>query len=316
LISALPPGQTAFDNPPISTLVFKKRLEGLLHNIRNGVYFRGAKVNYIINSIEYQHRGLPHSHIVFQLENVPADLDEKINWCDNYVSARLPSDSETNSSEDYVYKAAVQKFMLHKHSSHDQVNGCLDADGHYRKSFHDTIILPRTMIDGNGFPHYKRLNDSDLLVVPHNREILMDWDGHACCEFSGTAITVLYLYKYLFKGQKKVKVTFHQRDGSHACDDIYHRDEHGMYIRGRKLNSMDAMWRTYRYKTYPASHPTVKVVKVRTPEFIQSFRNVDKLTELDLYFHRPDNCEDLMFSDFFQQYVMSRRSQRTGIAVK
>jgi hypothetical protein len=66
LICALPPGQTAFDNPAISTLVFKKRLESLLHNIRNGVYFGGSKIVYIINSIEYQHRGLPHAHIVFQ----------------------------------------------------------------------------------------------------------------------------------------------------------------------------------------------------------------------------------------------------------
>ena len=39
LIAALSPGQTAFDNPAISTLVFKKRLEALLYNIRHGKYF-------------------------------------------------------------------------------------------------------------------------------------------------------------------------------------------------------------------------------------------------------------------------------------
>jgi hypothetical protein len=289
--------------------VFKKRLESLLHNIRNGVYFGGSKIVYIINSIEYQHRGLPHAHIVFQLENIPDGMEEEIDWCDEYICATILSDVHAVSLEDHVYRAAVQKFMLHKHSSHEQVNGCLDAQGHCRKGFHDTIILPRTVIDTNGFPHYKRRNIADLLVVPHNREILIDWDGHSCCEFSGSAITVLYLYKYLFKGQKKVKVTFCRNNNGSSSDIINPRDEHALYIRGRKLNSMDAMWRTYRYRTYPAPHPTVKTVKVRTPQFVNAFRNEGQLTELELYFHRPDNCEELTLCEFFKHYVLSKRDR-------
>ena len=36
----------------------------------------------------------------------------------------------------------------------------------------------------------------------------MAWDGHANVEYSGSTYTVLYLYKYLFKGAKKVSVRF------------------------------------------------------------------------------------------------------------
>ena len=44
LIAALSPGPTAFDNPAISTLVFKKRLEALLYNVRHGKYFGCKRV--------------------------------------------------------------------------------------------------------------------------------------------------------------------------------------------------------------------------------------------------------------------------------
>ena len=39
-------------------------------NLKNGKYF-GSKTTYILHVIEYQHRGLPHVHIVYRLENGP-----------------------------------------------------------------------------------------------------------------------------------------------------------------------------------------------------------------------------------------------------
>ncbi len=44
----------------------------------------------------------------------------------------------------------------------------------------------------------------DLNVNPHNQEILFDWDGHIYVEYAGTSYTILYLYKYLLKRNKKV----------------------------------------------------------------------------------------------------------------
>jgi len=67
--------------------VFKQRLNALLHNLRNGKYFGDGEIAYMMRVIEYQHRGLPHAHIVFQLTNAPS-IDNKIasgQYIDTYV---------------------------------------------------------------------------------------------------------------------------------------------------------------------------------------------------------------------------------------
>ena len=81
------PGQTAYDRPDVVTEVFHARLEAFLHNLRNGKYFGGRKTAYDIRVIEYQHRGLPHFHLVCKLEDMP-DRDtppDVITWIDGYV---------------------------------------------------------------------------------------------------------------------------------------------------------------------------------------------------------------------------------------
>ena len=49
--------------------MFKERLNALLHNLRNGKYFGDGRIAYMMWVIEYQHRGLPHAHIVFQMDS-------------------------------------------------------------------------------------------------------------------------------------------------------------------------------------------------------------------------------------------------------
>ena len=39
-------------------------------------------------------------------------------------------------------------------------------------------------------------------------DMLLDWGAHLNLEFCGSTYTALYLYKYLFKGNKKVKAAF------------------------------------------------------------------------------------------------------------
>jgi hypothetical protein len=80
------PGQTAFDRPDIVDQVFHQRLQAFLANIRKGVYFGGHvdengkfvkgnhEVIYLMHVIEYQHRGLPHAHIVVKLSNLEGKI--------------------------------------------------------------------------------------------------------------------------------------------------------------------------------------------------------------------------------------------------
>jgi len=67
IVEALLPTQTAFDRPDLTVQVFKYKLAALLHNLRGGKYTGGMKTSYLIYVIEYQHRGLPHAHIVCQV---------------------------------------------------------------------------------------------------------------------------------------------------------------------------------------------------------------------------------------------------------
>ena len=81
------PGQTAFDRPDVTVRIFHKKLKKLLQNIKNGHYFENSKVVYELRVIEYQHRGLPHAHIVFKLSDVPEKSNEELcsSWIDDWI---------------------------------------------------------------------------------------------------------------------------------------------------------------------------------------------------------------------------------------
>jgi hypothetical protein len=141
----------------------------------------------------------------------------------------------------------VTQFMLHNHSG--GVNGCLDKKGKCRRHY-DDMKIGSTYFNDKGYVVYGRGSD-DLRVVPHNVEILLDWDGHINVEYASSTYSMMYLYKYIFKGAKKVKATI--------IDKSIFQDERTFYIRGRKLCSNDAVWRFLGYQTYPKSRPGVKV---------------------------------------------------------
>lgn len=92
----------------------------------------------------------------------------------------------------------------------------------------------------------------DLRVVPHNKKILLDWDGHCNVEYAGSAKGVLYMYGYLFKGQKKVSLFL---ESNREEDEI--EDEIQNFIRGRFLCAMDSCWRFFGFQTYPSAYPKV-----------------------------------------------------------
>jgi hypothetical protein len=236
---ALAPGTVAFDNPAVVCEVFHQRLASFLHNLRNGKYFDGRKTTYLIHVIEYQERGLPHAHISFRLEDMPDVKSSEYNdllgkWADNEIAASIPKtlsfdeilsnnktyrrrkESESNtefearmvilSTADETnqprYITLVHDFMQHKHSCGvTKVNGCLDENNHCKKGYTNKPMADKTTFDSKGFPSYIRPTNKDILTVPHNKDILLDWGGHACLEIASSVYLLLYLYKYLYKGK-------------------------------------------------------------------------------------------------------------------
>lgn len=315
------PGQTAFDRPDVVDRVFKNKLDALLANIRLGKYFdefypngdvkTRREVIYEIRVIEYQHRGMPHAHIVVKLSNSPDSNSEHSvsrDFVDSLLSATMPVITDESTPEDIAYQSLVEKYMVHSHSS--AVNGCLDKNGRCTKGYHDTVQTDTTYFDERGFAIYKRPRSADLLVLPHNRKALEDWQGHIYIDYSASVYTVLYLYKYLFKGAKKVKMRLTN------AEDIRDDDDINIYLRGRYLCSMDAMWRLLRYQTYPSPIPSVRIIKANLPQAVKFFMEDNKYTDMLIYFLRPHSLGHMRYTELFNQFSVSANLSNTCLTSK
>ena len=318
IIEQLLPGQTAFDRGDVVCQVFYRKLEALLANIRSGKYFPikdGSisyhKVHYEVRVIEYQRRGLPHAHVVIKFEDnnyMPKYEDKRslAKWIDTYITAVYPTtsleeigtDVGAKIEEDIEYSEIVKTHMIHKCFSETN-GGCLSENRVCSKGYDKNILNDETTFDNKGFPQYKRTCIKSLYVVPHNKLLLKDWNGHANVEFAGSTYTVIYLYKYLFKGSNKVKLRLQN------ADDIRDDDEILLYLRGRYLCSMDCYWRILGHETYPASSPSVRIVKVVSEERSTQSLKKNKVSDIIVYFYRPTSLHHLRYTELFNAFTWS-----------
>ena len=174
-----------------------------------------------------------------------------------------------------------------------------------RRKFNNVEIL-ETYFDEKEYPIYRRRKNiynplpNDLCVVSHNRDILMDWNGHCNLEYVGNSSVIEYLYKYLFKGAKKQKLLLSKKDPNSNNQIIQH-------IQGRVISATQAMWRMFGYKTYPAPSPSVKVVKISTLSEVRNNNKALKITDMELYFRRPKKYEKLTFLEFWSSMIYSTK---------
>jgi len=303
-------GETAYDRADVTNKVFHSKLELFLFNLRKGKYFGPQhKVIYEVRVIEYQQRGLPHAHIVVQLSNIPdykIQRRELIWWIDENINCTLPEINENSDERTRQIHELIKSHMIHK-----CYQGCKnEKTGICEKGFSNTVLQDETTLDEHGYPLYKRVNVSDLKVVPHNTNILLDWNGHANVEYSGSSYCIIYLYKYLFKGRKKVsaRVSNRQKNRDRPTDEI------DAYVKGRYMCAMDAMWRTYGYQTYPGSIPAVNLVKVMLEKTAMDYLNINKqLTDIVVYFNRPTALLPLLYNQMFNEYSWSYKLLKTYV---
>jgi hypothetical protein len=206
-------------------------------------------------------------------------------------------------NEDTEYYEAVNDFMIH--SCHKGHNGCLKDDNTCKLGY-NKLIIQKTTLDAKGYPSYKRPTTEDLQIVPYNKEILLDWNAHSNVEYCGTTYTVVYLYKYFFKGNKKVKINLNN------TDDVNPKDEIKLYLRGRMICSMDAMWQIYGFQNYPASTPSVTILKIKLPEAMELLISEAKLCNLYIYFNRPQSLNNLKYTEMFTTWDYSLKQPRNS----
>ena len=159
---------------------------------------------------------------------------------------------------------------------------------------------PFTFLDENGYPTYRRRSQRDLKVVPHNRELLLDWNGHINVEYAGTTNTVLYLYKYLFKGNKKEKA----RIQALKITEEEQKDEILMYLKGRFICAMDSMWRFFHFQTYPSAQPSIMKINVKLPDHVNYLAREGKVSDMTIYFARPAILRDYKYTQFLSSFLI------------
>ena len=132
-------------------------------------------------------------------------------------------------------------------------------------------------------------------------------------EYAGSARGVLYLYGYLFKGQKKVSLHLESALADQAKavararkdDDDDDEDEIKKFLRGRFLCAMDGCWRFFGFQTYPSPYPKVLHIKLSTKETSGYHLGTNgSLTQIAIYFLRPEVLHGLTFTEVFARYIV------------
>jgi len=129
--------------------------------------------------------------------------------------------------------------------------------------------------------------------------MIMDWDSHLNIEieYSGSSYCALYMYKYCYKGAARKE---HIDLGSEKEHDSL--DEIKLFIYGRIMCSMAAVWQMYGYQDYPAPLPPVCAFKVRSGAQLKDFIRRGEVTELQIYYNRPAVLDALKYTEFLEKY--------------
>lgn len=188
------PGHNWTDDPVLVARVFKQKLSSLMTALKT-MFTAAGSPTYLIESIEFQKRGLPHAHILIKYGTnclTPEDID-------SVVSAEMPS----NPAD----AALVTRLMMHHHPAANRPpsNYCQRVDlatGARTCRFdYPHKLQQATTIDNQGRVHYRQRNPGDEMVVPHCLPLLRKMDCHINFEVANSSELFQYLFKYIHKGK-------------------------------------------------------------------------------------------------------------------
>ena len=266
ITSALLPGQIPADRPDVVATVFQLKLNELIDDIVDK-HVLGRVLAYTY-TIEFQKRGLPHSHMLIILAE-----DDKVRDCsiiDNIISAEIP-DKDLHPT---LYEK-VKSFMIHGPCGHMDVNApCMADREDGRICIRNFPKLPQreTCVSDNAFPKYRRrcvhtvnrrhCDLSDEWVVPYNPYLLCKFDAHINVELCASVSSYKYIYKYIFKMPEEAIVEFRAPGEPNQLQ--LNLDEISQYEKSRFVTSSEAAWRLLSYPLHDQSH-TVQRLAVHEP---------------------------------------------------
>ncbi|PIN26452.1 DNA helicase PIF1/RRM3 [Handroanthus impetiginosus] len=224
-----------------------------------------------VHVIEFQKRGLPHSHMTLTLAKqdkpiIPDDIDE-------FICAEIP-----DKNVDPLAYETVVKCMIYGPCGPYNPNASCMVDGkcskHYPKKFNT-----QTTIDEDGFMSYRRrygprnvviINGIEIdnrWVVPYNRDLLVLFNAHINVEKCDSPKLMKYMYKYICKGTDRATIVI-ENNVDNPQDNglqVYRRvDEIKQYLDCRYVSAIKACWRIYEFELQ-RQNPTVERLQYHLP---------------------------------------------------
>ncbi|KAK8792732.1 hypothetical protein WA158_002607 [Blastocystis sp. Blastoise] len=293
----IPEGYTVNEFPDLVSRVFHLKLKQLLSDIKDKNIF--GTVEALLYSVEFQKRGLPHSHILIILDtNSKYRTEDEV---DSIISAEIPDKESTP----LLYEL-VKKHMIHGPCGPDYDTNCVCIDrstGKCSKRFPKEYI-EQTNCHLNSYPLYQRRNIPDRTitlirshntytidnrwVVPYNPYLLLKYQAHinveVCCNIQSTK----YIYKYALKGNDSVIAQLRRVNDNGIVDETqayldcrYVSPPEASY----RLNCFEITYNSVSINRLPIHLPDDPYILFREGHEVEALRNsLEKGTKLTKYF--------------------------------
>lgn len=264
-------------------------------------------------SIEWQKRGLPHSHsLIWLKEKIHSDQ------IDNIIRAEFP-----NPDEDPNLYGIVVKNMIHGPC------GLLNKESPCMKDNKCTKLFPKpflseTQTGEDGYPKYRRRSPENggfvtklkmknnieveidnKWVVPYNPLLSKMFQAHINVEYCNSVKSIKYVCKYINKGCDMAAFAL-AKENEH--------DEIKQYQMGRYINSNEAIWRILSFPIHDRNpaviHLTVHLENGQrvyfTKETVQKVAAQPTNTTLTAFFELCQNdpfAKTLLYSEVPSYYT-------------
>uniref|UniRef100_UPI00358E883F uncharacterized protein n=1 Tax=Myxine glutinosa TaxID=7769 RepID=UPI00358E883F len=233
--------------------VFSEKQKKLLWLLKKGMIF-GDLVAWMY-TIEWQKRGLPHSHTLIWCKDKirPDDIDR-------IISAELP-DPEMDPE---LFKT-ISTQMIHGPCGSINPRSVCMKDNKCQKGF-PKQLRRETETGDDGYPEYRRISTGDgghtakanirsvgeynvdnRWVVPHNKMLCKIFNAHINVELCSSVKSIKYVCKYVNKGSDMA--TFEVGDKKRS-------DEISRFQSGRYISTNESVWRILGFNIHER-YPTV-----------------------------------------------------------
>ncbi|XP_050887928.1 uncharacterized protein LOC127093069 [Lathyrus oleraceus] len=312
------------DRPDIISRVFKIKFDELLCDLTKK-HVLGRVVAYIY-TIEFQKRGLPHSHILLFLH--PSSKYPTPDDIDKIISAEIPTEQDDKPLYDLV-----KTHMIHGPCGIANRSSPCMKDGKCSKYF-PKKFQPQTIVDQDGYPMYRRRETGNtvmkkqvqldnMYVVPYNPYLLKKYQAHVNMEWCNQSTSIKYLFKYINKGYDRITAAVVQTE-SDGTSVIRNVDEIKQYLDCRYVSPSEACWRLFSFPIHcrsPAVERLYFHLEGDNSVYYTDYELIDEVLDKPsvkesmftawmeankIYFE----AQNLTYSQFLTKFVYDRRYRR------